>query len=157
VTLGLPRLREIIMTASEKIKTPVMEMPLLPDKSEKHAEECAAKLNRYMILILFTLDRSCLVPFSRLNSVKIADFLTDISVRDDIDGKLKNRYRCARFLSTPPPHDSMIACRLYIVRFEFVDMASEQVKKAKLNFKHFANWYPTQPSSRLAPDAVFAC
>jgi hypothetical protein len=29
VTLGIPRLREILMTASEKIKTPAMTLPLL--------------------------------------------------------------------------------------------------------------------------------
>lgn len=71
VTLGLPRLREIIMTArsdsclvllccvlvltaprccavphSDKIKTPVMEMPLLAGMDEKQADEVAAKLNR---------------------------------------------------------------------------------------------------------------
>ncbi len=28
VTLGIPRLREIIMTASDKLKTPIMELPL---------------------------------------------------------------------------------------------------------------------------------
>ena len=28
VTLGIPRLREIIMTASQAIKTPVMELPV---------------------------------------------------------------------------------------------------------------------------------
>jgi DNA-directed RNA polymerase I subunit RPA1 len=31
VTLGIPRLREILMTASEKIKTPAMTLPLLED------------------------------------------------------------------------------------------------------------------------------
>jgi DNA-directed RNA polymerase I subunit RPA1 len=29
VTLGIPRLREIIMTASKQIKTPLMELQLL--------------------------------------------------------------------------------------------------------------------------------
>lgn len=30
VTLGIPRLREILMTASKLIKTPSMEIPFLP-------------------------------------------------------------------------------------------------------------------------------
>lgn len=30
VTLGIPRLREILMTASKVIKTPSMEIPFLP-------------------------------------------------------------------------------------------------------------------------------
>ena len=35
VTLGIPRLREIIMTASSKIKTPFMELPLKAGATEK--------------------------------------------------------------------------------------------------------------------------
>ena len=34
VTLGIPRLREILMTAAQRIKTPVMTVPL------KQGEEC---------------------------------------------------------------------------------------------------------------------
>ena len=37
VTLGIPRLREILMTAAETIKTPVMTLPLLPDAGAKGA------------------------------------------------------------------------------------------------------------------------
>jgi len=37
VTLGIPRLREIIMTASRELKTPTMSVPLLPFVSEKKA------------------------------------------------------------------------------------------------------------------------
>jgi DNA-directed RNA polymerase I subunit RPA1 len=37
VTLGIPRLREIIMTAARKIKTPTMLLPLRPETSEKKA------------------------------------------------------------------------------------------------------------------------
>lgn len=33
VTLGIPRLREILMTASKNISTPIMTCPLLADKS----------------------------------------------------------------------------------------------------------------------------
>jgi DNA-directed RNA polymerase I subunit RPA1 len=35
VTLGIPRLREILMTASENIKTPMMTLPLKTDISEE--------------------------------------------------------------------------------------------------------------------------
>lgn len=34
VTLGIPRLREILMTASENIKTPIMQVHFKPDVSE---------------------------------------------------------------------------------------------------------------------------
>lgn len=37
VTLGIPRLREILMTASEKIKTPAMTLPLIEDLSNQQA------------------------------------------------------------------------------------------------------------------------
>ena len=45
VTLGIPRLREIIMTASSKIGTPMMQMPLLPDKTEL-VQKLAKRLTR---------------------------------------------------------------------------------------------------------------
>lgn len=37
VTLGIPRLREIIMTASKELKTPTMSVPLQPSVSDKEA------------------------------------------------------------------------------------------------------------------------
>ncbi|KAI8982682.1 hypothetical protein BDB01DRAFT_851164 [Pilobolus umbonatus] len=47
VTLGIPRLREIIMTAAKKIKTPTMLLPLRPEIPEKKAaqfQKIASKL-----------------------------------------------------------------------------------------------------------------
>lgn len=38
VTLGIPRMREIIMTASASIKTPQMTLPILPDVSDQMAD-----------------------------------------------------------------------------------------------------------------------
>eukprot|EP00002_Diphylleia_rotans_P012997 TRINITY_DN2531_c0_g1_i4.p1 TRINITY_DN2531_c0_g1~~TRINITY_DN2531_c0_g1_i4.p1 ORF type:complete len:1671 (+),score=368.10 TRINITY_DN2531_c0_g1_i4:68-5080(+) len=46
VTLGIPRLREIIMTASDHIKTPLMRFPMLPGKSLADAEAVCQKLQR---------------------------------------------------------------------------------------------------------------
>jgi len=43
VTLGIPRLREIIMTASRQLKTPTMSVPILDSMSEKQA----LRLTRY--------------------------------------------------------------------------------------------------------------
>uniref|UniRef100_A0A804RJ31 DNA-directed RNA polymerase n=1 Tax=Zea mays TaxID=4577 RepID=A0A804RJ31_MAIZE len=37
VTLGIPRLKEILMTASDNIRTPVMKCPLLEHISEDDA------------------------------------------------------------------------------------------------------------------------
>jgi hypothetical protein len=46
VTLGIPRLREILMTASSRIKTPVMSLPLLPDALASGAAALAVRLRR---------------------------------------------------------------------------------------------------------------
>lgn len=46
MTLGIPRLREIIMTASDKLKTPIMEVPLVPGLTKVDAERIASTLNR---------------------------------------------------------------------------------------------------------------
>jgi DNA-directed RNA polymerase I subunit RPA1 len=45
VTLGIPRLREIIMTASGKIKTPVMDLPF-HEPSQDNAMLLSSRLNR---------------------------------------------------------------------------------------------------------------
>ena len=47
VTLGIPRLREILMVASANIKTPSMDIPLLasPDV-EKHGKELKYKFTK---------------------------------------------------------------------------------------------------------------
>ena len=43
VTLGIPRLREILMTASVDIKTPIMEVPVLDSPSAQQAATRLAK------------------------------------------------------------------------------------------------------------------
>jgi len=43
VTLGIPRLREILMTASVDIKTPIMEVPVLSSASAQQAATRLAK------------------------------------------------------------------------------------------------------------------
>ncbi|TPX35899.1 DNA-directed RNA polymerase [Synchytrium microbalum] len=46
VTLGIPRLREIIMTASSKIKTPLMRLPLLPGAPTEYIDMLCRKIGR---------------------------------------------------------------------------------------------------------------
>ncbi|KAI9332080.1 hypothetical protein BDR26DRAFT_899054 [Obelidium mucronatum] len=46
VTLGIPRLRELVMTASSKIKTPLMRLPLRPDISMAEGEILAKTISR---------------------------------------------------------------------------------------------------------------
>ncbi|KAJ3199173.1 hypothetical protein HDU82_000666 [Entophlyctis luteolus] len=49
VTLGIPRLRELVMTASAKIKTPLMRLPLRPDVSMQEGELLAKSISRVTI------------------------------------------------------------------------------------------------------------
>ncbi|KAL3272242.1 hypothetical protein HHI36_022725 [Cryptolaemus montrouzieri] len=50
VTLGIPRLREILMMASKNIKTPSMEIPFLPiENLEAKSEGLRKKLNRVVV------------------------------------------------------------------------------------------------------------
>ena len=46
MTLGIPRLRELLMTASQAIKTPVMTLPLLPHCTKADAQALANRLRR---------------------------------------------------------------------------------------------------------------
>lgn len=52
VTLGIPRLREIIMTASQNIKTPSMTVKLQPRVSKAEAQRLASRLRRLQLLEL---------------------------------------------------------------------------------------------------------
>ena len=49
MTLGIPRLREIIMTASTHIKTPLMRLPLRPHVTMKEGDRLAKAINRLTI------------------------------------------------------------------------------------------------------------
>jgi DNA-directed RNA polymerase I subunit RPA1 len=49
VTLGIPRLREIIMTASSNIKTPMMKLPLRQNISKKRADDLVKKISKLVL------------------------------------------------------------------------------------------------------------
>ena len=49
VTLGIPRLREILMTSEKNIKTPVMTIPIL-SKSKEDAQKLARKFENYKLI-----------------------------------------------------------------------------------------------------------
>ncbi|XP_058828813.1 DNA-directed RNA polymerase I subunit RPA1 isoform X2 [Topomyia yanbarensis] len=63
VTLGIPRLREILMLASQRIKTPSMEIPFRPHRSARKLEAIAERMRQ------------------TLNRVTVADVLEDIKVK----------------------------------------------------------------------------
>ncbi|KAL4558091.1 hypothetical protein LXL04_036287 [Taraxacum kok-saghyz] len=49
VTLGIPRLQEILTTAAVNIKTPIITCPLLQDKSMEDAERLVAKVKKLTV------------------------------------------------------------------------------------------------------------
>jgi DNA-directed RNA polymerase I subunit RPA1 len=49
VTLGIPRLREIIMTASSSIKTPLMTLPLLDHVSASEKEQLCEQISKLVL------------------------------------------------------------------------------------------------------------
>jgi hypothetical protein len=58
VTLGIPRLQEILMTASKSIRTPVMKCPLLPDTSRwvLSVKQGGMKNKRQSTAFYYTID-----------------------------------------------------------------------------------------------------
>lgn len=62
VTLGIPRMREIIMVASQNPSTPLMTLPLRKDLAEgpaAAAAQLAARLRRVRLLRKRTLRLTC--------------------------------------------------------------------------------------------------
>ena len=54
VTLGIPRLREILMTSKESIKTPTMDIPVLPSVSFKEAEQLQKQMTKVTLDMVST-------------------------------------------------------------------------------------------------------
>ena len=61
VTLGIPRLREIIMTASRELKTPTMSVPLLENLSEKDTLRLTRDFTKLTLSELISGDRGIAV------------------------------------------------------------------------------------------------
>ncbi|CAL4947601.1 unnamed protein product [Urochloa decumbens] len=67
VTLGIPRLKEILMTASANIGTPVMKCPMLEGKTRADAERVAAKFRKVCVAHIVEKIEVCRVPFYNSN------------------------------------------------------------------------------------------
>ncbi|KAM5558921.1 DNA-directed RNA polymerase I subunit 1 [Rosa sericea] len=63
VTLGIPRLQEILMTASNDIKTPVMTCPLIKEKAED-AKSLADRLKRITVADILESMKVTITPFT---------------------------------------------------------------------------------------------
>ncbi|XP_038906281.1 DNA-directed RNA polymerase I subunit 1 [Benincasa hispida] len=65
VTLGIPRLQEILMTASQEIKTPIMTCPLREGYSMDVAKCLANKLKKITVADIIESMNATVVPFSQ--------------------------------------------------------------------------------------------
>ncbi|KAJ4969995.1 hypothetical protein NE237_003094 [Protea cynaroides] len=64
VTLGIPRLQEILMRASEKIQTPVMTCPLQKGRTRDNAERLAAKFKKVSVADVIKSMEVSVLPFA---------------------------------------------------------------------------------------------
>ncbi|MCD9640206.1 hypothetical protein HAX54_025388 [Datura stramonium] len=67
VTLGIPRLQEILMTASDAIKTPIMTCPFLGWKSKDDAQSLLAKVKKITVADMIDSMEVNLLPLSIYN------------------------------------------------------------------------------------------
>ncbi|KAF3442582.1 hypothetical protein FNV43_RR16498 [Rhamnella rubrinervis] len=68
VTLGIPRLQEILMTAANDIKTPFMTCPLHEGRSEEDARRLADKLKKITVADIIESMKVTVEPFSLQDS-----------------------------------------------------------------------------------------
>jgi DNA-directed RNA polymerase I subunit RPA1 len=78
VTLGIPRLREIIMTASSHIKTPLMTLPLLDNVTLKQKEDLCGEISQFTldqimtgVKVVETLIPKSLLPRRKMLKVRL--------------------------------------------------------------------------------------
>ncbi|KAL1194549.1 DNA-directed RNA polymerase I subunit 1 [Cardamine amara subsp. amara] len=64
VTLGIPRLQEILMTAAVDIKTPIMTCPLVKGKTKKHANVITDKLRKITVADITKSMEIAVVPYT---------------------------------------------------------------------------------------------
>lgn len=81
VTLGIPRLREIIMTASEKMSTPMMTIPLLSDVDSARAQEVEQRLNQVALSELISNERGVAVRDEFVKSENGILWVRDYTIR----------------------------------------------------------------------------
>ncbi|KAE9466028.1 hypothetical protein C3L33_02062, partial [Rhododendron williamsianum] len=96
VTLGIPRLQEILMTASSDIKTPIMTCPLLQNKLKKDAERLVKKVKVVTVAdIIESMEVSLLpVPIehhhvSRIYKLRMKLSESKVSSSDDYEETLE--------------------------------------------------------------------
>ena len=79
VTLGIPRMREIIMTASAAIKTPQMTLPILDDISDEQADLFSKSISR--VLLSEVIDKVTVTETSVSSTSQVAARAYDINMK----------------------------------------------------------------------------
>ncbi|DAZ96934.1 TPA: hypothetical protein N0F65_012037 [Lagenidium giganteum] len=81
VTLGIPRLREIIMTASANMSTPMMTIPLREGVDTSRAQEVEQKLNQVSLSQLISNENGIVVNDEFLKSENGVLWVRDYTIR----------------------------------------------------------------------------
>ncbi|WCJ33918.1 DNA-directed RNA polymerase I subunit 1 [Euphorbia peplus] len=68
VTLGIPRLQEILMTASSNIRTPIMTCPLIVGRTMDDAEHLADRFKKITVADIIETMEVSVVPFAILDT-----------------------------------------------------------------------------------------
>ncbi|KAL6873364.1 hypothetical protein ACP4OV_013446 [Aristida adscensionis] len=124
VTLGIPRLKEILMTASDNISTPFMKCPLHKNRTRVDAERVAAQLRRVRVADIVERIEVCTVPFFNNNG--------HVSTLYKLQMKL---YPQERY---PPQSDLTVDDCQETLRTVFVDAMEHAIEK-HLDFLHKIN------------------
>lgn len=88
VTLGVPRLREIIMTASRNIKTPNVTLTMRPEVSDDEASQLAKKLSFVMLdqlIMNITVTEKVTKDQDEMNSTKSYSILLNLYPREEYE------------------------------------------------------------------------
>jgi DNA-directed RNA polymerase I subunit RPA1 len=116
VTLGIPRLREILMTASKDISTPIMTCPLRPGKTREDAERLATHLRKLRLVDLIEKIEVGEVPYSVQN------------------GQVSKVYKVILKLYSPDRYPQHLNLQLdeceQVVRTMFIPKLMKEVEKA---------------------------
>lgn len=115
VTLGMPRLQELLMNANERIRTPIMKCPLHDGKSWEDAEHLAAKFRRISVADVIQSMEVCTLPFCIHNNA--------VSTKYKLKMKLYP-------LDLYPPHSAItLDVRSETLRTSFVNALQDAILK----------------------------
>uniref|UniRef100_A0A0N4ZQL0 DNA-directed RNA polymerase subunit n=1 Tax=Parastrongyloides trichosuri TaxID=131310 RepID=A0A0N4ZQL0_PARTI len=99
VTLGIPRLREILMTASKNISTPMCEIRINADATKEQLENIRRELDRiYMKEVLKEISIDETITINSLKSVRTYTLTISILPKKKRD-KLVNHISCKKVLN----------------------------------------------------------